>query len=245
MDFSRLAELKMPCLREIGALMDISGRHTKTQLIDEIVVRLRKFEEYKKRKVDKYARIDRLGNSGKEGTTYLVRTKGRRDYAMKTFKRGKSVARIQEEARLQQLAYSKGVAPKVVDVNTVAKTIVMEKMDRHLYDVIKDQKGNLTQTQQKQILALLDKLDDAKVFHNDSNLLNYMLKGRDMYLIDYGMARQITPNLIRELKTATPNKDIATLGLVIKLKELNCPPSSYNILKDTLTPAQKEMLNVQ
>jgi tRNA A-37 threonylcarbamoyl transferase component Bud32 len=235
----------MPALREVAAMMGIAGRHTKQQLIEQITAGLKRFEEYKKRKVDRYSRLDRLGNPGKEGITYLVRTRGQRDYAMKTFKRAKSVARLQEEARLQHMAATKGAAPKVVDVNTVAKTIVMEKMDRHLYDIMRDQKGNLTQTQQKQILAILEKLDAAKVFHNDSNIMNYMLRGREMYLIDYGMAREINANVVREFKTKTPNQDITILGVVMKLKELKCPASAYSVLKERLTQSQKEMLDIR
>lgn len=245
MDFSRLNELKMPDLREIASMMGISGRHTKQQLIELITHGLKQFENYKKKKVDKYSRIDRLGKPGKEGITYLVRTRGKKDYAMKTFRRGKSIARLQEEAKLQRMAAATGVAPKVVDVNAVAKTIVMEKMDRHLFDAMKAQKNNLTQTQQRQILSILEKLDEAKVFHNDSNIMNYMLKGRDMFLIDYGMAREINTNLIREFKTRTPNQDIALLGIVIKLKELKCPLSAYSILKERLTQSQKDMLDMK
>jgi hypothetical protein len=88
----------------------------------------------------------------------------------------------------------------------------------------------LNKTQQQAIINLYKKLDEAGVFHGDSNITNYMYKGKKLYLIDYGMAKEITPALCKKLGTNTPNMTIMTLGLIIKLKELKCPPSSYQYL---------------
>ena len=81
---------------------------------------------------------------------------------------------------------------------------------------------------QKQIISIYKKLDRAQVFHGDANLLNYMCKGRKLYIIDFGMAKQITPNLIKKLGTETPNMHIMTLGLALKLRDLKYPKTCCN-----------------
>lgn len=68
-------------------------------------------------------------------------------------------------------------------------------MDEHLFDVMKRQCGNITEIQQKQILDIFIKLDDALVFHGDSNILNYMLKNNKIYIIDFGMSKHIDEKL--------------------------------------------------
>jgi tRNA A-37 threonylcarbamoyl transferase component Bud32 len=158
---------------------------------------------------------------------------------MKTFRKQKSSVNLVKEAELQKLAADLGASPNVVDFDTVSKYIVMEKMDRHLLDIIKDQEGNLTNQQQKQIIAIYKKLDKARVFHGDANLLNYMYKGTKLYIIDFGMAREITTSLVKKLGTETPNIQIMTLGLALKLRDLGCPRSSYDHIIKYLSDEQR------
>jgi tRNA A-37 threonylcarbamoyl transferase component Bud32 len=196
---------------------------------DELIkMMLKCFQEYEKYRLEKYEKLEQLGNKGKEGITYLVKDKKTgKIYAMKTFKKNKSINNIKKEAELQSLAAEFGISPVVIDVDIINKTIVMEKMDKHLFDIMKLQNGDLTETQQKQIIKIYKTLDEAKVFHGDSNILNYMYKGKKLYIIDFGMSKKIDELLIKKLGTNTPNMDIMTLGFILKLKELNCPKSSY------------------
>ena len=114
----------------------------------------------------------------------------------------------------------------------------MDKMDTHLVDTMKEQ-GTLTKLQQKQIIHIYKKLDNAKVYHGDTNLLNYMYKGTKLKIIDFGSASSITPSLIRKLGTDTPNITIMTLGLVLKLKDMKYQKTSYEYLIKYLTDEQR------
>ena len=163
---------------------------------------------------------------------------------MKTFRKQKSSEKLRQEVKLQQLASTADISPKIIDVDTVSKYIVMDKMDKHLVDVLNKQNGILNRVQQKQLINIYKKLDDVGVFHSDANLLNYMFKGKQLYIIDFGMAKEITNQLVRKLGTTTPNLHIMTLGLILKLKELNCPETSYNYLSKFLSEEQKEKFNI-
>ena len=89
----------------------------------------------------------------------------------------------------------------------------MEKLDIHLIDLIKEQNGDLKIYQQKDILNIYKKLDKAKVFHADSNILNYMYdKDKKLYIIDFGMSKYIDEKLIKKLGTEEPNINLMTLG---------------------------------
>ena len=120
----------------------------------------------------------------------------------------------------------------------------MTKMDYHLIDVMKKQKGILKQIQQKQILEIFKKLDEIGIFHADANILNYMIKDGKIYIIDFGMSKIIDDGLIKKLGTSTPNLNIMTLGLVLKLKELGCPPESYKTLKKIISNENIKQFNL-
>ena len=231
-------------LKTLSAKMDLPTSKNKEELVENICGAMREYERYKKKKLDKYIRGAQLGEKGKEGVAYVVTTKIGTEYAMKTFKKSKSSDKLLKEVRLQQMAASEGIAPNIIDFDTVGKYIVMEKMDRSLYDYIKEQNGNITEKQQTQMIRLHKKLDKANVFHGDSNILNYMFVKNRMYLIDYGLSKEITPTIISQVGSKTPNLDILTLGIILKLKELKCPPSSYNILKTVIKKNQQEQFNL-
>ena len=170
-------------LKEIAKDIEIKDDQyqNRNQLLVLISKCFKEYEEYKTN--NKYVKIKQLGNKGKEGITYLVKDKiNDIEYAMKTFNKRKSPANIKKEADLQKKVSETGICPKVIDVDLVSNCIIMEKMDEHLFDVMKKQCGNLTEEQQKQILNIFIKLDDALVFHGDSNILNYMLKNNRIYI---------------------------------------------------------------
>jgi len=244
MDYEQLNKYSYTELKPIAQNMGLKIRRSKACLIENIKEAFKEYEKYKRKKIDKYTRGKQLGERGKEGTTFLVTTEDETEYAMKTFRKQKSSTTLRKEAELQKLAADLGASPNVIDRDTVSKYIVMEKMDRHLVDVMKSQSGDLTTHQQKQIITIYKKLDEAKVFHGDANLLNYMYKGRKLYIIDFGMAREITTALVKKLGTSTPNISIMTLGMVLKLKDMKCSESSYSYLVKFLSEDQRERFSL-
>jgi tRNA A-37 threonylcarbamoyl transferase component Bud32 len=244
MDYTKLDNYTYKELKDIANVMGLKIRRSKILIIGDIVEGLKEYEKYKIDKLDKYTRIKQIGEKGKEGTTYLVTTGDNNEYAMKTFRKQKSSTTLRKEADLQKMAADEGISPNIIDIDTVSKYIVMEKMDKHLYTLMSKQNGELKKSHQKQIISIFKSLDKAKVFHGDSNILNYMFKGKKLYIIDFGMAKEINTGLIKKLGTTTPNIDIMTLGLVIKLKELGCPPTSYQYLTPCLSEDQRTRFNL-
>lgn len=229
MNRNKLDQFTYSELKEIAREMEIPIRRSRDDLISDILVEFKEYEKYKREKIEKYTRHDQLGNPGKEGITYSVTTRDGTEYAMKTFKKSKSSERLIKEAELQKMAADQDVAPNIIDLDTVSKFIVMEKMDSHLYDLMKKQ-GGLTQAQQKQLIRIYKKLDKAGVFHGDPNPLNYMFKDKKLYIIDFGHAKEVTTGLVKKLGTRTPNLHVMTLGMILKLKDIGCPESSYTYL---------------
>lgn len=234
---SKLELLSYTELKDIANEMEIPVRRSKDDLVNDILSEFREYEKYKKEKIEKYTKHEQLGKPGKEGITYRVTTKND-EYAMKTFKKSKSSERLLREAELQKMAADMDIAPRVIDIDTVSKYIVMEKLDNHLIDIIKRQ-GGLTTSQQRQIIHAYKKLDKAGVFHADINLQNFMYKGKKLYIIDYGKARHITSGLIKKLGTSTPNQILMTMGLVIRLKEMGFNKDSYEYLEKFLEEERK------
>ena len=226
MDFSYLNDFSMEKLKKMCIDLEINPDRPKKEIIDNIIKLFRKYEKYKKDTIDKYEKIEKLG-TGKEGTTYVVKCTDGYEYAMKCFKPNKSSCKMRLEAQLQKMAAEAGIAPKIYEIDTVSKYIVMKRMDHHLYGNIKKNNGLLKLIEQKQIVNILKKLDDIKVFHADSNILNYMYYDKKLYIIDFGMSKHIDDKLAKKLGTSTPNIDYGVLGLILKLKEFNCPPKSY------------------
>lgn len=235
MDYSMLEQSTYGDLKKMAKEMGLRSKKSKTEYIEEIKDAFKEYEKYKSKKIDKYTRVRQLGNKGKEGITYLVTDSKGHEFAMKTFRKGKSSNTLKMEYILQKKAASVGVAPRVVEYDTVSKYIVMEKMDIHLIDLMKKQKGSLSRSQQYRILDMFEKLDSVGVFHGDSNILNYMVKGSTMYMIDFGFSKEIDSKLVKKLGTDKPNIRMMTLGLVLKLKELKCPSTSWKYLKKHLT----------
>ena len=83
-----------------------------------------------------------------------------------------------------------------------------------------------------------------KIFHADSNMLNYMILDNKIYIIDFGMSKDIDEKLSKKLGTSTPNIDLMTIGFILKLKEFNCLPSSYSYLLTFVSPENKEKFNM-
>ena len=118
----------------------------------------------------------------------------------------------------------------------------MEKLDKHLIDITGEKKISLDH--QKQLVKLYKKLDDIGIFHGDANPLNYMTKGKKLYVIDFGMSKEITPQLLKQLKTNHPNVRLMTLAMALKLKSMDYPKESYEYLIEQLTSEQREQFGL-
>jgi RIO-like serine/threonine protein kinase len=243
MDFSYLNKLSISDLKDICKKLFLKENRPRKDIIKDIIRCYDQYEEYNKNTIDKYTKLHKLG-TGKEGTTYLVQDKDGNNLAMKCFKSKKSSNKISLEGELQQIVCKTGLCPQLYEIDTVNKYLVMERMDNHLYDSIKKNKGLLNRTQQKQIVNILKKLDEVLVFHADSNILNYMYKGKKLYIIDFSMSKHIDEKLIKKLGTKTPNIDYGILGFILKLKELHCDSKSYEYLMNFVSDSNKEKFNL-
>ena len=193
--------------------------------------------------MEKYRQKEQLGEKGKEGKTYLVLDKFDYEYAMKRFRSNKSSNNIKLEVDLQRSCSDLGISPKIIDFDTDNKYIVMEKMDHHLYDEIK-QTGTVSVFRQKELIVIFKLLDKAKVFHGDANILNYMVRDDKLYIIDFGMSKRITPELQKKLATNHPNMELMLLGFILKLKDLKCKPDSYSLLKKYLSKEKMDKYKI-
>ena len=243
MDTYKLEKYNLPELKKMADKMGLQMRRSKSEMIKDIANAFKEYEEYKTDKLDKYKRYEQLGEKGKEGTTYVVKDKNDKEYAMKTFRKEKSSLTLKREYMLQKKAYKKGITPYVYDYDIVSKYIVMEKMDGHLYDYIK-KKGILSKKYQERLLEIFKKLDESGVFHGDANLMNYMFKDGEIYIIDFGFSREITPKLIKKLGTDKPNYYLMTIGLILKLRENNFSDKSYKYLIKVLPEEYKKKYGI-
>ena len=100
-----------------------------------------------------------LGKTGKEGTVYLEKyiVDGKKhDCAKKVFKSGKSVNRVQREAKFQNDATSYDVAPKIYNIDlSNPPSITMDKMDKTIIEILKEQNGNLQINNKKIFLVFI------------------------------------------------------------------------------------------
>lgn len=225
-------------LKKIAEKLKLNQKRSKLELINDISSVFNQYLHCKKNL--KYKRHNQIGDKGKEGTTFLVTDVKGNEYAMKTFRKGKSSNKLYNEYLLQKKAAKVGVAPHVYDYNTADKWIVMEKMDYHLYEKI----TTLTKKQQERLVEIFQKLDEVGVFHNDANICNYMVKNGQIYLIDYGFSKEITPTLKKKLQTNTPNYKLMLIGLVLKLKELKVPEKAYKYLLRHICDNDKKKFNL-
>ena len=76
----------------------------------------------------------------------------------------------------------------------------MEKLDKSVFEILKDNNGALSEDLQKSIVTLLQKLDEIKIFHADPNPSNFMIRGRKLFIIDYGFGKRIDKRLITKTR---------------------------------------------
>lgn len=214
MNSQGLNRLSFKQLEKIANKFDVPRSSDKFTLAENIVKRYNDVKKYKS-----YTYIKQLGHEGKDGKTYLAEDKDGSKCAIKIFKDSKSSKSIVKEARLQSIAASEGISPRVYDYDGDGKFIVMEKLDTNLYDLFVEQEGCLTVPQQKSIVKLFIRLDECKVFHADPNPLNFMMKNGRWYIIDFGFAKPINTYTIHKYGQ-TPNIKYMPLGLKVKLQSV-------------------------
>jgi tRNA A-37 threonylcarbamoyl transferase component Bud32 len=221
-------------LKTFASDIGLKIRRNRDDMIKDLKQALMEYEEYKIDKIDRYKKIEKIGE-GKEGTAYLIKDVHGKELVMKSFRKTKSSKTMTLEFELQKKAYKKGVAPKPINIDTISKYIVMEKMDEHYF--IPERK--IDKASQQRILEIFKKLDEAHIFHNDINLMNFMLRKGKIYLIDYGFAKEIDSKLEKKLGTCQPNFKLMTIGLILKMKELSYPKGYYKYLLKTISKEDK------
>ncbi len=188
-----------------------------------------------------YANIGQLGSPGKEGIVYLVMGQDEKLYAMKTFRKTKSGNTIEREAYFQFLAAQNGIAPKIIEYNPVEKYIVMERLDKTLVELLKEQKNVLTKSQQEKIIELYDSLDEIGIMVDDSNPRNIMIKNDRFYMIDYGFAKYTTDKSYQGYKR--PNFTILTIGLLTWVKD-TIPTKTWTYIRSQVNPILAKKLEL-
>tara|TARA_B000000441_G_C21680212_1_gene312966 strand:- start:268 stop:939 length:672 start_codon:yes stop_codon:yes gene_type:complete len=148
---------------------------------------------------------EQLGEDGKEGITYVGTLKKRytgeafgvkvslrrgERVAVKTFRKAKSVAKMRKEAEFQQQCASAEVSPRVYEVDNQGKRIIMQMLDTLPAETYRG--SELPEDLQYQLCALMHRMDDLGIMHNDGLARNVMLDtaGRP-YMIDFGFAKKI------------------------------------------------------
>ena len=186
----------------------------------------------------RYKVLSQIGK-GLTAKVYLVEDKFKCTYAAKQYRKNKSEDGIINEINLQRKCAIHHISPKIVGYSLTDKYIVMEKLNSHLYSLIVDNGGILSQYHQEELVQLFQKLDRIGVFQGDPNLLNYMLRNGKIYMIDFGRASFFDTKTTTE--TRTPNMDVSLLGVVLKMKEIGFPPISYKYLAARL-PIDKQAI---
>lgn len=86
---------------------------------------------------------------------------------------------------------STGLVPKVYDFwfcdNSMA-FLVMERMDKNFADVLEHQNQHMTLAQERRLRHILATLNSLEIIHDDIRAPNMMVKGNQLYLIDFGRA---------------------------------------------------------
>lgn len=244
MDKTKLQSLKLNELGVIAKSMDIDIKLCKKDIIiEKILLNFSNYLNYQKNIERKYNKKEILGKPGKEGIVYRVVYRNK-DYAMKTFKSVKSTVCLEKEAELLTIASKSGISPKVKEINTVFKFIVMDKIDTNLFDHLKSTKGEISNHLQTEIIRICMTLDKIKIFHGDPNPLNFMIDEKDkLFIIDYGFGKKIDDKLVKTHGTKNINMKFMILGLILKLrgifKQEIYGKISYHIFNKYLTQDEK------
>lgn len=236
-----LVECNVETLKKMAVKMGINTKEVKKKadLISSINDMFEKKEKEKRIKTKK-AILTPMG-TGKEATTFESKKKGLKPTAVKQFRKSKSPVRITSEAEFQRMASERGISPKIIKYDLDAKKIEMEKLDRTLLDILKSSNGKITQKYQRRIIEIFKILDELEIFHADPNVLNFMEKDKQLYIIDFGFAKKITTRLAKKHGTKNLNMEFMPVGLYLKLKDLS-PNGDFDIIKQAIPESKKSII---
>ena len=145
--------------------------------------------------INKYNILNQLGEEGKEGLCYCIQDKKtNKKYALKIFRKNKSIKNINIECKYLIKASEINIAPKII--YKTDRNIIMELMNNRLLDVLKEQNNILTNKQIDQIIYLYIKLSELGILHNDDNISRNILldSNNNFKLIDFGLSRKAKQN---------------------------------------------------
>jgi tRNA A-37 threonylcarbamoyl transferase component Bud32 len=177
-----------------------------------------------------------IGKEGKEGKVFAVsKPNGKKEYAMKVFKKTKSSKNIEKEVKFAKIANKAGLSPKIFEVNLTDKYIVMDMCDKTILDLMKEQKYTLKVSQQKELIKLFSGMDKVGIMHNDPNPLNILVVGDQFKLIDFGMSKSC------DIEKCN-NKRLLTLGFLLFMKQQKYPIEKLSYLVNTLSKEDIDLL---
>lgn len=215
---------------------DIDKRRKK--MIRIIQDAVKEYESYKMEKIDRYKIIENLGKKGKDGIVKLVLDthNNNKQMAMKCFRKNKNITDFTKEIYLQEIASKAGIAPKIRDADNISMYIVMEKLEKTLFEVLKENKGKMSISDQKQMVKIIDKLDECGVFHGDPSPLNFMYSKRGkLYVIDFGLSSYIDSKLIKKNNTSCPNKKFMLIGFILQMRKFVGDSVRYEFLEKVIS----------
>jgi predicted Ser/Thr protein kinase len=135
--------------------------------------------------------VKRHEKNTKDGTIFEV-GKGRRSLIAKVFRSNKNKESIEREYKFLKAASKASLSPKVAGCNLEHRYFLMEKMDGTLYEWLKDHDYTMSLPLQKRLIAIMKELDRMNILHADTSPLNFMFKGGQMFVIDFGEAVEMT-----------------------------------------------------
>lgn len=160
---------------------------------------------------------------GKDGAICKEK-KGKDDVVYKVFRKDKNKKDIKNEIKWMKKGHELGISPAIYEYNVDVDHpyIVMEEMDKTLYDHMKDD-CVISDDFQRQMIDILETLDKNFIFHGDISPLNFMTSKRDplkLYIIDYGMAKEMNKKFVEEHSENANIKQGITF-FILKIREQN------------------------
>jgi tRNA A-37 threonylcarbamoyl transferase component Bud32 len=167
--------------------------------------------------MDDFTILKKLGEDGKDGVVSLVEFPNGLQAAMKQYKPKKSTKMIQKEVGFQRLAFEAGISPEIMHVDLPNRRIFMEVMSARVVDELDESDENF----ERELLSIMEKLDEIGILHNDGNALNLMFDDDDnLKILDFGLSKKITSTIRRKWDNA-PNMKVTYFMLKKGLKKYN------------------------
>jgi tRNA A-37 threonylcarbamoyl transferase component Bud32 len=241
-DFNFLDELNLKELREIAKDAGLELTNMKKSDIVSFLKNVFKKYNFKEPKIEennqKYKIIEKIGHNGKEGTIYSVKKlNGKKVFAMKKFKNNKSKNNIEKEGELLKEAAKCNLSPKVIEIDLENKFIVMDKLDKSLFDILKENEGKMSLEYQKRFIDICKQLDNLGISHGDPSPLNFMEKEGKLYIIDFGFGKLME-------KGENLNIKYMPLGFILKIKDV-CGTKNFPEIMKYISKEDKIKFNLK